>query len=193
MVSKDIQRARALEKIAAHVLANGLAKTSLRQLAAAAGISDRMLLYYFKDKADVMASALVLLLSELQGTLNAALPDTGKQAPSELFSAALELVRGETMRPYMALWLEIAAQSARGDGLARMLGNQIVTGFQAWFAARLDIADPERRDEVAAALLVAVDGASLVDFASDAQATDLAAGTLAAMLTRIETGPPRSS
>ena len=41
-----------------HVLAHGLIGLSLRPLAAAIGTSDRMLLYHFRDKADLLATVL---------------------------------------------------------------------------------------------------------------------------------------
>mgnify|MGYP000446911998 CR=1 FL=1 len=63
MALRAAQRQVVTERLAGHLLASGLARTSVRQLAAAAGISDRMLLYYFRDKAE----ALVACTSFLQG------------------------------------------------------------------------------------------------------------------------------
>jgi AcrR family transcriptional regulator len=45
MSTRDEQRDKVVERLAGHLLEHGLARTSLRQLAAAAGVSDRMLLY----------------------------------------------------------------------------------------------------------------------------------------------------
>ncbi|MFN9375915.1 MAG: hypothetical protein ACK564_02585 [Novosphingobium sp.] len=44
MSIRDAQREAVIERLAGHLLAHGLARTSLRQLAQAAGVSDRMLL-----------------------------------------------------------------------------------------------------------------------------------------------------
>ena len=49
---RDTQRAAVTERLSSHILAHGLARSSLRELAAAAGVSDRMLLYYFDDKSE---------------------------------------------------------------------------------------------------------------------------------------------
>jgi AcrR family transcriptional regulator len=57
MTVRAVQRQVVTERLAGHLLATGLARTSVRQMAAAAGVSDRMLLYYFKDKAEVIAAA----------------------------------------------------------------------------------------------------------------------------------------
>ena len=50
MVEASDKRAALIDKLADHVLADGLLHASLRPLAKAVGTSDRMLLYYFKDK-----------------------------------------------------------------------------------------------------------------------------------------------
>jgi len=61
MTIREEQRRRVTERLAGRLLATGLSRTSVRQLAAAAaaaaGVSYRMLLYDFKDKAEVIAAA----------------------------------------------------------------------------------------------------------------------------------------
>ena len=49
MTRRDERRAKIVEKLARHVLRAGLGGTGLRRLAAVAGTSDRMLLYYFEN------------------------------------------------------------------------------------------------------------------------------------------------
>ena len=55
MSPRDEQRERVIGALTGHLLRTGLSQSSLRQLAAAAEVSDRMLLYYFVDKAEVLA------------------------------------------------------------------------------------------------------------------------------------------
>ena len=58
-VSKnDTRRAEIIQRLTDYVLTEGLSAASLRPLAKAAGISDRMLLYYFADKAVMMTATL---------------------------------------------------------------------------------------------------------------------------------------
>jgi len=54
MAVRAVQRQVVTERLAGHLLASGLSRTSVRQLAAAAQVSDRMLLYYFRDKAEAL-------------------------------------------------------------------------------------------------------------------------------------------
>ena len=56
MTKPDSRRTEIVERLADHVLAHGLSASSLRPLAKAAGTSDRMLLYYFADKSEMMTA-----------------------------------------------------------------------------------------------------------------------------------------
>ena len=57
-----MSRETLLPLLAAYVLENGLADVSLRPLAKAAGTSDRMLLYHFGSKEELVAALLELSL-----------------------------------------------------------------------------------------------------------------------------------
>ena len=61
MSIRDARREVVIERLAAHLLEHGLSRTSLRQLASAAGESDRMLLYYFADKAELLGAVVTRL------------------------------------------------------------------------------------------------------------------------------------
>ena len=65
----DDCRAQALELLADHVLLQGLSASSLRTLAKAAKMSDRMLLDYFKDKAEIIAATLAVISHRLATVL----------------------------------------------------------------------------------------------------------------------------
>jgi AcrR family transcriptional regulator len=151
------RRAELLHKVADHVLAQGIATASLRPMAAAAGVSDRMLLYYFKDKGELVAAALAELMGRLQGELEAALPPA-RLAPEPLAKALFELATGEALWPYMRLWLEIAALAARGDPLCRPVGEAIARGMIAWLIERLDVASPSDAEAQALDLVIGLEG-----------------------------------
>ncbi len=158
MVKSDTRRSELLDKLADHLLAHGIAGSSLRPLAAAAGLSDRMLLYHFKDKAEVMAATLECVAARmvvLLGANTAATP-----LPFDALRARLvPIVLDDTLWPFMRLWLEMAARAGQGDALYREIGGQIGRGFLAWGSAQLDSEDPARD---AARLLVTVEGMVLL-------------------------------
>ena len=158
MTSSETRRTDLLDKLTDHMLAHGLAGSSLRPLAAAAGLSDRMLLYHFKDKAEIMAATLECVAARmvlLLGAHTAATP-----LPLDALRARLiPIVLDDAFWPFMRLWLEMAARAAQGDASYREIGAQIGRGFLAWGAAQLDSPDPTRD---AARLLVTIEGMVLL-------------------------------
>lgn len=155
MTRDQSRRAELIDKLADHVLAHGLGAASLRPLAAAVGTSDRMLLYYFPDKAALIAAVLEAVATRMTGLLGA----TVAPAPlprDELEARLLPALLDDAFWPYMALWLEIAAQAARGDAACRTVGEAIGRGFLAWGAAQLE------NSEEAGRLMMTIEGAVLL-------------------------------
>ena len=156
-MKSDDRRAALIDRLADYVLAEGLSASSLRPLAKAAGLSDRMLLYYFKDKAEIMAAVLACVAVRLTTLLTARATKT----PLPLDALRRELVAilfAPDLWPYMRIWLEVAALSARGDPFYRAVGEQLGRGFLGWGAAQLDCPDEEARIRDAAQLLVSIEG-----------------------------------
>lgn len=155
-MSSDDRRAVMLDALADHVLAHGLSGSSLRPLAKAAGISDRMLLYYFPDKAAVVTATLEVVAARLTG-LMAERTGTGRLPLDALRRELAAFLLDERLWPYMRLWLEVASRATR-DPFYRAVGERIGRGFLAWGASLLDGDDPKD----AARLLVAIEGMVLL-------------------------------
>jgi AcrR family transcriptional regulator len=154
----DLRRADIARRVADHILAHGLEASSLRPLAKAAGTSDRMLLYYFKDKAELTTAALSLIMTDLVAILDACMLKTARPL-DELRPALLKTILAEDLWPYLRVWLEIASLAAKGDSFFHAAGHQIASGFLAWGAAQLASDTPETD---AAKLLVSLEGAVLL-------------------------------
>lgn len=155
MKSND-RRAAMLEALADHVLADGLSGSSLRPLAKAAGTSDRMLLYYFADKAEVVTATLEVVARRL--TVLMAERTGATRLPLDVLRRELAaFLLDDRLWPYMRLWLEVASRATR-DPFYRILGERIGRGFLAWGAAQLESDDS--RD--AARLLVTLEGMMLL-------------------------------
>lgn len=157
MTRADAKRREIADRLADFLLAEGLIGASLRPLAAAVGTSDRMLLYYFKDKEAILAAALQRVIGRISDLLQSNVSPT-PSSPDEVRSELLKLIASKEFRPYMCLWLETAALSARGDQLFRTIGAQIAAAMQQWIASRLVFPDPARRQATASRLLRAVEG-----------------------------------
>lgn len=176
------QREELVKKLSAHVLAEGLGAASLRRMAAAAGTSDRMLLYYFRDKADLLEAVLSAGAGSLGESLDAALPGPGPFAPTELFARLGELAASPQMRPFMRLWSEMSAAAGRGEQPISDIAERIAAGFAAWGEARLAVEDPEERAELAALLLVLIDGGALLEPLAGGNHTRRAQAAIAKLL-----------
>ncbi|HEX4849026.1 MAG TPA: TetR/AcrR family transcriptional regulator [Novosphingobium sp.] len=179
---RDEQRDKVTERLAAHLLETGLARTSLRQLAAAAGVSDRMLLYYFADKAEVLTAVMARVAGELTVRLAAAIPEGEPLGPGELVRRAASFTTGTEMRRFMRLWVEVVAAAAKGEQPFVAIASQIMAGFRAWVDSRLALPPGADREAMAAAIIAVVDGLALVDICSDDVVTQRMPAALAILL-----------
>jgi AcrR family transcriptional regulator len=155
------KRSELIEKLADHVLEHGLLNASLRPLAKAAGTSDRMLLYYFKDKDALIEAILECIAARITLILEqSAAPEP---VPLAVLSPMLvESMKSDLFWPYLRLWLEMAALAAGGDPLYQACGEKIGRGFVRWGAGQLAADDEISRQRDAARLLVQVEGSVLL-------------------------------
>lgn len=157
MGKSDARRAEILERLADHVLAHGLSASSLRPLADAAGTSDRMLLYYFADKAEMMTATLSVIAMRIMAAME--MRKAAEPLPfDQLLPIMLDAIVDDEMWPFMRVWLEIASLAANGDAFYRTVGEQLGRGFLAWGAAQIDAPDEAQRAKEAARMLVMAEG-----------------------------------
>jgi len=175
MSIRDDRRQAALEHMADHLLRVGLSGASLRPLAAAAGTSDRMLLYYFADKDELLMATLQHVAARLARLLD----EAGSGAVPRPFTALLQevwaAVRTPGLMPYMRLWLELAASASRGQEPHRASASMIADGFLIWAAERLQVEREADRMPLAALLVATVDGLALLDAVGRGTLADSAA------------------
>jgi AcrR family transcriptional regulator len=129
-------RTALLDALSAHVLEHGLNTASLRPLAAAAGTSDRMLIYHFGSKDGLIAALLRHLADRMQGGLTAALPPGPFGSEAELLRAVVALMRSPPFQPYVRLWFDIVSAAAQGQAAHRAAGQEILELYCGWIAAR---------------------------------------------------------
>lgn len=161
MKSRDARRHALLERLADHVLAVGLQGASLRPLAAAVGTSDRMLLYYFADKNDLLTQTLALIAERLLKLLEGSL--SGIQPYRILLPRICDLMSSPAMQPSMRLWLELVALASRNEEPFRAIAGQLSDGFLHWISARLKVAKEADRAATAALLFATVEGMMLLN------------------------------
>lgn len=135
MSIREDRRGVVLDRMAEHILSEGLAGATLRPLAAAAGTSDRMLLYYFADKDEMLTAILERVAARILAELNDMI------APRLPFATLLHDVwaalNSPRRRPYMTIWYDLASGAARGLEPHRKVSGVIADGYLAWIEGRL--------------------------------------------------------
>ncbi|MEM7728841.1 MAG: TetR/AcrR family transcriptional regulator [Pseudomonadota bacterium] len=162
MARRSDQRENVRRALKAHLLATGLSQTSLRQLAAAANVSDRMLLYYFASKSDVIEDVLRALADDMARMLDAAVPEDAETPSRNLVAATLQLVLSAPLRPYMRLWIESMGAASRGEQPYAAIARDVTEVFIARLERDLPETDPAARRATATAIVAAADGLFLV-------------------------------
>lgn len=180
MTPRDEQRQHVIEALGDHLLRTGLSQSSLRQLAGAAGVSDRMLLYYFDDKAEVLAQVLTRLAASMSEQLNVAIPEGERLSPAALTARAARIVIAPAFLPYMRLWLEVVAAAGRNEAPFAQISQAVAHGFLEWIEQRLQPIDGRCAAGQAAAILALVDGLVLVEISAGSEPARQAVGILEA-------------
>jgi AcrR family transcriptional regulator len=106
-------RAGLLARIMDYAARDGLADRSLREIAAGAGTSHRMLLYHFGSREGLLA-AVVGAMEQQQRAAMAALAES-VATPGELMSGIWEQVSSPEVRPFVRLFFEVFALATRGE------------------------------------------------------------------------------
>jgi AcrR family transcriptional regulator len=154
------RRAALAGAVADHLLVEGLGDSGLRALARAAGTSDRMLLYYFRDKAEVLEAALDLVAERALAALDAEGPG-GRVSEAELLGRLAATLHDPRWGAPNRLWIEVSARATRGEEPWRSAAGRLLGRVSDWVAARL----PEGEEARAARLIALVEGAALLEAA----------------------------
>lgn len=174
MADRSGRRERYTELMTDHVLANGLPTATLRPLAAAAGTSDRMLMYYYRDKDDLLTAVLETIATRLLGALDEAVP-LGTARPFPILLQEIWAVLGsEEHMPFMRLWLDLTSAAARGEQPHQRVAREIADGYLDWIGSRLDT-----RSGSAAVLMVCIEGMYLLTAVGRPELARAALGHLA--------------
>lgn len=186
-----------LPLLAGHVLQHGLSAASLRPLAKAAGTSDRMLIYHFGNKDDLIEQVLDYIANVYSSALDAAMGEERASTRQEVVGRVLDNMRNPAMKPFLALWWEIVAGAARGVKSHEEAAQRMMARLLEWLEEQMPEGDPDPKGG-ARYLLTLTEGAqmlSTIGHADTAQeglhASDLASN-LASDLASELAGSPAS-
>ena len=150
-----------LPALAGHVLANGLGAASLRPLAKAAGTSDRMLVYHFGNKDDLIEEVLEYIADVYSSALDAAMGQERAKTRAEVIARVLDNMRNPAMQPFLALWWEIVAGAARGVKSFEDAAQRMMARLLDWLEQQMPDGDPDPKGG-ARYLLTLTEGAQML-------------------------------
>lgn len=150
-----------LPLMANHVLIHGMGGASLRPLAKAAGTSDRMLIYHFGNKERLIADVLAYIARAYSEVLDASLSGERSTSRRELIDRIIERTNGSDMEPFLALWWEIVAGSARDLPGYRVAAKSVMSQLLAWLTKQMPSNDPDPSGG-ATYLLTMIEGAQML-------------------------------
>lgn len=159
-------------------VAGGLSTLSYGRVARHLAISDRIVVYYFPTKAELISEVLAAIGVELQEALAAVVESPVADHRALLRAAWPVLARPEADRVF-AMFFEASGLAAAGRAPYADVVPRLVAAWIDWAAAVLEGPSQQRRDEAETAIAV-VDGLLLLRQLAGPEAADRAAGRLGA-------------
>jgi AcrR family transcriptional regulator len=167
-----------LEAALAAAFDEGLSRLTFGRLARRLGISDRVVVYYFPSKDDLIGEVLGSLGLRLQATLAPTL-STPVDGHAALVRAMWPLLARPEVDPVFALFFEAGGLAAAGVEPYATLVPILMAGWIDWAASFVRGTAAHRRSEASAAIAV-LDGLLLVRQLAGAAVADRAARALGA-------------
>ena len=153
------KREEIVQRVAQHLVARGFEDSGVRALAASAGISDRMLMYYFETKEELISQALLLLAEGMTASLDEYVPQRRASAAQIVAALTDRENQSEVHKSVLMLWFEIVGLAIRGGDPYRATANRILKGYEAWIASKLS---PDQRHR-AREILARIEGQIMLD------------------------------
>lgn len=155
----------------------GLHRVTFGRVATAAGVSDRVVVYYFPNKDALLTAVLETVGEQLQSVLGAALDGHRPTTHQQLVALAWPVIADEEARTVASLYVEALGLAAAQVPPYAELAAAVVTAWEQWLTEVLEGPEPDRRAEAAAALAL-IDGLLMVLLAAGPATADRAARAL---------------
>jgi AcrR family transcriptional regulator len=157
MSQSEEKRAEIVEAVARHLVLEGFRNSGLRALAASVGISDRMIMYYFPTKEDLVAEALMKVAGDMAQSLEQVLP-ARRASVSRIVESLVASGRRPEIQPTLRLWFEIVGLAMHDSGPYRETARRILSGWEDWIGMKLG----PRRAHLAGEVLARIEGALMI-------------------------------
>lgn len=147
--------------VAAVAVRGGIAKLTYRNVAEELGTSDRMVVYYFPTKEDLVMAAVTALSTEMQALLEQAFGNK-RRLPDDLLERAWPVFKKKSADRIFQLFLELVGMSAGKAAPYGEISRMILNGWADWLAERVDAPTPQERRRMALGVMARVDGLLLL-------------------------------
>ncbi|MBB3882476.1 TetR/AcrR family transcriptional regulator [Acetobacter oeni] len=162
-VAERARRRRELtERLVDLVLREGLGTMGLRGLAKALGTSDRMLIYYYSNKENLVSEVLGCLIGRLLVMFSAA-GDGERVEPGVFLTRALAAGEAPEVRPFMCVLSDVLSRGGRGERPYDGIASELVGSWTGFIRSR--ITETDAAPVVAIALLAIVEGMTVLELA----------------------------
>ncbi len=155
-------------------LRDGVAKLTFRNVADELGTSDRMVVYYFPTKDDLVSAAVTALSSRMQSLLGKAFGHD-RRSPDELIERAWPVLKKKNADRIFRVFLELVGLSASGLDPYDRITRSILDDWADWLAERVDAPTRSERRRLALGVIARVDGLLLLRHGLGPEAADEAA------------------
>jgi AcrR family transcriptional regulator len=159
------------------VLAEGVSALSYGRVAKELAISDRMVVYYFPAKSDLISAVIVAIGSELQLMLEEAFGSEPLSA-KELMRRAWPVLSVKKAQSMFNGFFEVIGLASAGQSPYDELAPVLLNGWIDWLADRVKAQNAVRRREIAASVVAQIDGLLMIRRISGARIANAAAREL---------------
>lgn len=132
----EVKKQAIVRSISKHLLEQGLNHVSIRELGEAAGTSDRMLIYYFDSKDQILDETLSAIAAGFTQQLDELL-GTHSRSAQKLLDELLAVNSAPEMRPAINLWFELVGLAARNKEPYLSNANALAENWIDWIESRL--------------------------------------------------------
>ncbi|HSH01402.1 MAG TPA: TetR family transcriptional regulator [Anaerolineae bacterium] len=146
MSKVEAKKEQIVMAITQYLIMEGLGDVGLRQLAAVAGTSDRMLIYYFETKDGLLEQVLEGVAANLAEQLDGVLGEHQREG-GVLVAELLALGDSEPFQSVVRLWFEVVGLAVRGQAPYAAIASLIADNWLGWMRGRLvadDVGEAER-------------------------------------------------
>ena len=141
------RRQEIVEAAASHLIKYGFQSSGIRAIAKSAGVSDRMIMYYFETKDDLVSAALEMIGEGLAAGMESAVPK-GNATPNQILEALSKTMQSDEVQAIMRLWFEIIGLAMRGQEPYRKTAALLLTRSEEQIRGKLRSDQKHRAREV---------------------------------------------